>query len=812
MLKMGGEWRIFREPLALVLVIALLTMLWSTSLCVGPVQPPVDTTTLYVGTFGWGPRRADPVRVYDTYGCELIFNVYDTLISMGAPVTNGWGTWDVHEQYWEFSPNLATDVPTREDVTKDVWSSDVNLSDPTGSNWSDGSRCVGWVDNHATSSLDASDVLYMFEAVGSYRTWFVQSLNAGPPVSVSLWRGRYTFHMRTTPVISFVNETGAIVDTFDVYDAEYSFERGLVQDQAGSPMWMYYEPFFDQLNSNPWDPTMTGDNATTMNLAYLIDNAIEASGNDLIINVGIPFPDIAFKQILSQTWGSIVSKEFSVSIGCWNGDIDGDTNGDGIPDWWFNVRRQSRSSYDTAGALRYVGSGPYRVTIFDPVNYMVVMERNMHYWKGWAGKHLDKIEIEYISDVTTRLNAFIECRIDVCTVPSANINQLVDQYGEPKYPEIKTIKYVLPTLSIEVALFQLSIDPSSVYIGSGDFPNGVPPNFFNNTHVRKAFAYGFDHTEYIDGVWMGEAMWRETPLINGLVPDYYSKGPDPPYIYNINYDAAEAELKQAIFDEESVWDSGFTVSLPYRTGNYRARIAWEILRDFFTNLSTYDSRTGPTFTVNVVGEWSWPPWPGEEYYEPMFMNGWLADFADADNFVRPYMYSMGDFAWFQNYTKDNGWGARKDELIDLALKTPDGPERASLYTELQDIYIADCPSFPIAQISGRRWQKYWVKGWYHNGLYPATYYYHIYKEDACWADVTSDVAGVPDGVCNMRDIGYVALHFGTVAPDISSPGIYDVNWAPGTYGCGGCDVYGDRLIDMRDIGEACKHFLHTTEP
>jgi hypothetical protein len=154
----------------------------------------------------------------------------------------------------------------------------------------------------------------------------------------------------------------------------------------------------------------------------------------------------------------------------------------------------------------------------------------------------------------------------------------------------------------------------------------------------------------------------------------------------------------------------------------------------------------------------------------------------------------------------------KDQLIEAGLRTPDGQKRAGIYADLDSIYISDCPGFPTDQPFSRRWTKYWVKGWYRNAMYPSDYYYHLYKEQTCWADVTGINIGVPDGVENMRDIGYVAGHFGAGAPDTSASPPYDARWAPGTYGYGGCDVYGDRKIDMRDIGLAASHFGHTTQP
>jgi len=799
-----------RNYLLLLSILMLLASLF-TSVTVAS-QPPVITDTLYVGQIGWGPRRADPVRAYDTASGELLFNVYDTLIAM-----NG-------ELYWDFVPSLATNVPTRENIVKTVTNTTfVNMTNPAGSQWSDGSVCIGWVDNNPDGTLGASDVLYLVEAAGSYRTWFVQSFNAGPPVSVTLWRGRYIFHIRIDPVINFVDETGHIADTFDVYDAEYSFKRGLVQDQYGSPMWMFYKPLFDQMNSDFFASNVT--EPTAMSLSHLIDNAIEVSGNDLIINVGIPFPDTAFKQILAQTWGSIVSKQFSISIGCWNGDLFTDGNGDGYPDWWTQWRHISRSPYDTTSAYRYVGTGPYRVAVFDSVNKIVKLTRNANYWRGWPAfgvkSYLETVEIRYIAEWTNRKTDFIVCDLDICAVPSAYKGELLDEHGEPIDPKIKTIKYLSPILVVDAAFFNLGISPTSGYIGSGQFPDGIPPNFFNNTHVRRAFAYGFNHTKYLETMWSKEAVCRETPLVYGLVPDYYTKGPDPPYTYDVNYDMAKQELQKAIFNGISVWDSGFYCRLTYYVTSDKGRFVCEMLRDFFAVLSTYEGRTGPPFQIDPTYYDPW--WPIDLRDLTMWSIGWLADFADADNYVRPFMHSNGDFSSLQNYTVQNGWttpgprtGLDKDTLIDLALKTPDtNPNRAIYYADLDDIYLMDCPSFPIAQPLGRRWQKYWVKGWYYNPLYPYNsydYYYRLYKEDACWADITGQTANVPDGMCNMRDIGYICGCFGAKAPDPAKVPPQDPKWGNGTYGAGCADVYGDRRVDMRDIGFACAHFGHTNQP
>jgi len=720
----------------------------------------------------------------------------------------------------------------------------------------------GWVDNNPDEELGLDDVVYLmeytilpvvWEKIGqgfklvpeTKRTWQVISVAAGTWI---LHHWYYDFNIRTVDEhqnpIYFVNETGDIVDTFDIYDVVYSYQRGMVQDQSGSPMWMYYKPFFDQMNSDFWN---TGDPEDVIGLSWLIEDAIEVYSTNppiLRINLGIAFPDVAFKQVIAQTWGAIVSKEWMIGYNCWDGNlfedgvIVGYTTKNCIPDWFERWRRVSRAPIDARALVphdppysptdpdpthwiwqyRYVGTGPYRVTVFDAVNNLVVLEKNTLYWQGWprAGNKADlnRIEIHFIADWDPRRDAFTGCSLDVCAVPRAYMMQLLDP-ADPDYvktldPAIITIKNVMPSLTMDAMHFTFLINPEATqYIYEGDFPNGVPIDFFNNTNVRKAFAYGFDGAGYVRDAYFGEAIYRTTPLVYGLVPDYYDASVGG---YALSQAQAEANLKLAMWDGTSVWESGFHMALSYNTGNDQRRIACEMLSYFFGNLSTYDSRPGawPDFIIDIKEiDWSTYLDQFENMELPIFSIGWLADFADADNWVRPYIHSYGDFSYFQSYSVENGYGDAKDKLIDLAVKTPDGPARRAMYKTVQEYYVNDCPSFPIDSPSGRRWAKYYVKGWYYNGLYPSMYYYSMWKEDTCWYNISGDQPGISDGVCNIFDINWLVRHFNGRAP--APPANLDQRWV-GTYGCGGVDPRGDRVCNIFDINGAVRHFLHHNVP
>jgi len=775
-----------------------------------------------------------------------------------------WGTDDRSECRWwklllaphfsedeEWEMTLEYKMRTDWDPTDPVCTWVYNKSDPDAITYGPYYHIPveGWTDNNGDGEVGFCDTVDLMEYEKVWVTWTPGGADGEGrtllPVTAHAWhvflveiqplfsnvilhldQWSYEFEIRTEALVGgpiyFVNMTGDIVDTFDIYDVEYSFERAMALDSPGGPAWMLWLPCLDA-HYFRW----TGSNDSITLGSYLIDGAFEIVSTDppiFRINTCIDFPDIAFKQILSQTWASIMSKEYSIAHGDWNGELLLDEDQNCIPDWYETFWGDEANSYYEQN-WDYVGTGPYYVSVVDDVNRIVVLERNSYYWMGWPAPgrkaYLDRVDIEYISAWETRRDAFIACQVDICAVPRAYMSELLDEYGEPKYPEIVTIKNIYPGLALDATHYTFRLNPASPYIGTGSFPDGIPPDFFNNTHIRKAFSYAFNRTQYIEQGYHGEAICRETPLISGLAPDYYSYGPDPPYTYDESLEMVMNELILAASDGMptfDVWNQGFYLVASYNTGNDQRMIACNMLRDFFTELGTNNGRTGPPFVIDVA-EIDWPTYINQwfAFNLPLWAIGWLSDYADADNWMGAYMHSWICFAYFQVYRIDNGYGTLgpvtgmdKDELIGVAVKTPDGPERAALYKDLEDIYIMDCPSYSLAEPLGRKWLKYWVKGWYHNALYPSDYYYHLYKENTCWCDNSGPELGVPDGVSSMRDINFIVTHFGASPPDVLLG--YNPKWAPGTYGYAGCDVYGDRKVDMRDIGLACTHFGHTNEP
>jgi len=551
----------------------------------------------------------------------------------------------------------------------------------------------------------------------------------------------------------------------------------------------------------------------------------------LRVNVAATFPDSGFKQALSDSLGSIVSMQYCQSVGGWNGDLLADMDLDGCPDWWTR-ERVNGSQYVTElevlwSSKSYCGSGPHRVSVFADYLSKVVLTRNPGCWRGWSWIQQDRLPTDVVLDYSK------PCKGPEPNDTTYDVRNFASAYdvGPGIYP-VQLIKDVNPTLCCKALSFQFAVVPSSAHICSGQFPSGIPSNFFNSTHCRRAFAYTLNRTKYLQEAFDDRAILRETPGINGLYPDYYTKSQAPPYTYDMNVASVVSELQQAFFTQDgetkSVWDwGGFKMDVLYYSGREYGRLALENLKATF---DTINSLYAKNFTVIVVSYT--PTFPIDDIWSqaPVLAWGYVCDMSDADDTCRWMMHSGNGYAKPTGYTAANGWttkgprsGLNKDQLIDLALKTDDGPQRANMYADLDDIYLADCPSVMLAQPSTQLLQQYWVKGTYYSAKFPGTDYYFIYKNDTCWADVIGrppigQAYGSPDGHVDMRDVGYVTQHFGAYAPNPSNAlempprTIYDARWAPGFYGFGGCDLVGDRKVDMRDIGFVCNHYGHYFEP
>jgi hypothetical protein len=83
-----------------------------------------------------------------------------------------------------------------------------------------------------------------------------------------------------------------------------------------------------------------------------------------------------------------------------------------------------------------------------------------------------------------------------------------------------------------------------------------------------------------------------------------------------------------------------------------------------------------------------------------------------------------------------------DGLIELGIQIPDSnPLRGKIYTELMDIFYAECPALMTFQPLGRHYERNWLQGWYYNPARPGCYVYDLCKEDKALINYDMSVWG-----------------------------------------------------------------------
>jgi len=500
-------------------------------------------------------------------------------------------------------------------------------------------------------------------------------------------------------------------------DVEYTFERAILQDRDGGPIWMYIEPLsgskywrlYQVVNDVLGIDTNKGDTIKDLTpeqqaqVYDAIDSWVEITPTgDVVFHLDAPYPP--FLTILAHAagWGAILDKEWVIEQGGWDGAAD---------TWaaWYNPgggqAAEESELYDVMN-----GTGPYMLDLWDP-GIEVVYERFDGYWREPAA--IKTVVDKKIQEWSDRLLLFGRGDADICSVDPQYLPQVMGQPGI-----VTTLN--LPTLGLNPAGFftsDLNLEGNDL-VGSGQLAeDGIPSNFFNDAHLRKAFAYAFEYQTYIDDV-LGVAGGYRT---HGPVPKAFgwAYDDDPAIYYNYDIEKATAEMKLA--HGGAIWDTGFTFVLLYNEGNQGRRVIAEILEKNIESMN-------PKFHIDVRGV-PWASYLDRMVTEqmPLFVIGWLADFPDPHNFVVPFAHSTGTFSGWQGATLVAMFAENYDPLISAAMAITDQAERAAIYYQMEQMSYDDCYDLWLPQVNGYRVQRDWVQGYAFNPLFPDVYYYSVYK-------------------------------------------------------------------------------------
>ncbi|WP_036223784.1 ABC transporter substrate-binding protein, partial [Mesoaciditoga lauensis] len=300
----------------------------------------------------------------------------------------------------------------------------------------------------------------------------------------------YIFHIRQN--VKFHNG-----DVLTPEDVKYSLERLVIFDRSGGPSWMVTRPltgvdsladlamkyagvkkWSDMIENGSLKPEYKDAILKAFNV---LDKSIEVKGNDVIIHMPKPYPSLISILAHGICGSYILDKKWAVENGAWDGKAS---------TWWkyHNPVREKDPLYAITN-----GTGPYMLIRWER-GVQITLHRFDGYWRTPA--KIKNVIIKVVKEYTTRKLMLEHGDADIVTIPQQYIPQVKNIAG------VEVVER-LPILGEDCGFMTYSINTNgNPYVGSGKLDgNGIPPDFFSDVNVRKAFSYMFPYKLYIKEVW-----------------------------------------------------------------------------------------------------------------------------------------------------------------------------------------------------------------------------------------------------------------------------------------------------------------------
>ncbi len=571
-------------------------------------------------------------------------------------------------------------------------------------------------------------VFYNRESASEFVPWLAEEVPTVQNGGLSADGLTYTFKIRDG--VKFHNGNDLTAE-----DAAYSWERALLQSGPNSGQWMMIEAIMGWTSGDITEPIAEGEyagdrdallaNATAEELVAVCDEVKShfAFDNDArTFTVTLAQAYGPFLQIIARPWAYILDKEWTIEQGDWDGSCD----------TWQSF--YAPGAEDTKLAKVINGTGPYIMESWTPDEQWVLVA-NEDYWRQegdefWPGgpsgvAKIKRIVHKTVTEWGTRFAMAQTGDADYFTVPSANRPQADAWVGEkcdatteectltdnPDAPF--RMWYNMPSVS-RMDLFlnhnaKTDEAGNNPYIGSGQLDgNGVPPDFFSDLNVRKAFATCVDYDLYIMDGLNGEGVRNNGPIITNML-GYNEDGP----MYEFDLEACEQYLAEAWGG--ALPDTGFRFQTVTSTGNNAGMTVAGILQ---SNLRSIN----PNYRLEIVTL----PWAAylssfRAGQLPIAISSWTEDYHDPHNWVQPYL--IGTYSGRENFPAE-----LKDifrPLIEQAVLEPDTATRADLYYQIQQLHYDNVPQVILAQAGERRYEQRWLKGFFYNPIWDPNYHYTL---------------------------------------------------------------------------------------
>ena len=464
-------------------------------------------------------------------------------------------------------------------------------------------------------------------------------------------------------------------------DVKYSLLRFMFAGPDAGPASLLLEPVFGLAYSRGAD----GGPAVTK---AVFDNAVKVQGDKVVVRLRRPFAP--FLSIMAR-WSYVMDKKWCVSRGEW----------DGTYETLRNFRNRATESSGLFNAAN--GTGPFMAARWDSSNKQAVLDAARRYWGGAPG--LRRVVMKTVQDFSARQLMLETGDADIIDLPRSYEPQVRGLKGVVVYDDLPR----LVTDPVFFFTFHVSA-AANPDLGSGKLDGeGIPPDFFSNLDVRRAFACSFDYNGYLNDGLKGKAARAKgsiPPGITGYTPGIPG--------YEFSRERAGEYFRKAY--KGAVWNKGFRFTLTYNTGDDMRQLACETLK---RNVEAIN----PRFHVDLHGV-DWPVYVEKTRHRklPLFTRGWTGDYPDAHNFIFPFYHTQGRFAAAQAYSNP-----ALDRLIEAAVTETSTAKRAAMYAGIQRAAYDDAVQIYTAHPLGLYAARDTLKGFYDNAVFMGIYFYPLSK-------------------------------------------------------------------------------------
>lgn len=340
-----------------------------------------------------------------------------------------------------------------------------------------------------------------------------------------------------------------------------------------------------------------------------------------------------------------------------------------------------------------MGTGPYMLDRWT-VNEQTVLVRNNESWRGWSGKHYDKVILVEASSSTNRVQALIDGDADIAEIPFTNIPDVEDEAGV----------VVEPVKTFQLEMIAMNVD--SAWTGH---------DFMRNPLVRQALSYAFDYDNTSEEYYAGYMDEAQGVIPNGM-PLETEAQPFKGFNFSLGKASELLNTSGHPLNGQNERFNGTELSINVEAGDTERGDAAQLYRTTLSRLGIVSQVTVQPSSSAMENLRNGDEWD-------MYFTGWVIDYLDPDDYVLPIVVSSAN--WGDYFLTGVNNPAIDDAALAAQVET-DQDARAADYKTVWEEFNKDPNVILVGQTNYVAFYNDNVDGFMFNPV--IWYYFYWYSE------------------------------------------------------------------------------------